>query len=384
MNLLPSEDDIALRKVAGDVARRFGHKYFAEKIAAGEPIDELWNALAEVGFLGVSLPEEYGGSGGGLWQLAIIAEELAAAGCPLQLLVYSQSICGNILAKYGTEEQKNRWLTGLVTGRIKFSFAITESDVGSNSQNLATQVRAVDGGYVLSGQKTFISGVEHADAILVVARTGTDERTGKGLLSLFVVEADAPGLSRTVVPTALVAPDKQWALYFDDIRLGPDSLIGELHKGFKPMFDGLNPERVLTAVFSTGIGRYALDKATAYVNQRQVWSVPIGAHQAVAHPLAEAKIRLEAARLMTEKAARLYDAGLPAGETANMAKFVASQAGVDCLDHAIQVHGGNGFTLEYGLTDLWWLARLVKVAPVSSEMVLNYVAEHSLGLPKSY
>lgn len=384
MRLVPSEDETALRQVVADVAKKFDHDYFMEKTRQGLPVDELWDELAALGFLGVSLPEEYGGGGGGLWQLAIVAEELAAAGCPLQLLVYSQSIGGSILAKHGTDQQKERWLRGLATGRLKFSFALTESDAGSNSQGVSTSARVVDGKYVLSGTKTFISGVEGADAILVVARTGTDEKTGKGQLSLFIVDSDAPGLSRQLVPTALQAPDKQWTLFFDDVTLDADRLVGELHRGFRAVFDGLNPERVLGAAFCVGIGRYALDKAARYVNEREVWGVPIGKHQGVAHPLAAAKVELEAARLMMEKAARLYDAGLSAAETANMAKYLAGEAGVHCLDSAIQVHGGNGFALEYGLTDMWWLARLIQVAPVSREMVLNFVAEHSLGLPKSY
>ncbi|WP_201453040.1 acyl-CoA dehydrogenase family protein [Rhodococcus sp. T7] len=384
MDLVSSEDDVSLRQVVADVGKKFDHEYFMARTKAGEPVTELWQALAELGFLGISLPEEYGGGGGTLWQLAIVAEELAAVGCPLQPLVYSQSIAGSILARYGTDEQKERWLRGLAAGTLKFSFALTESNSGSNSQGIATSARVEGGNYVLSGVKTFISGVDDADAILVVARTGTDERTNKGQLSLFIVDAHAPGLTRQPIPTALQAPDRQWTLFLEDVELGPDRLVGELHRGFRAVFDGLNPERVLGAAFSVGIGRYALDKASRYVKERAVWGVPIGTHQAVAHPMAQAKVELEAARLMLEKAARLYDAGLQAGESANMAKFLAAEASVHCLDSAIQVHGGNGFALEYGLTDMWWLARLLQVAPVSREMVLNFVAEHSLGLPKSY
>jgi alkylation response protein AidB-like acyl-CoA dehydrogenase len=210
---------------------------------------------------------------------------------------------------------------------------------------------------------------------LVVAR---DEDGG---LQLFMVPPDAPGLDRQPIETALQEPEKQFTLFFDQVRVDDDRLI---RGGLKAMFDGLNPERILAAAIGIGIARYALAKACAYARERVVWSSPIGAHQAIAHPLAEGKIKLEQARLMTEHAAGLYDVGAPAGEAANMAKLAATDAGVYCLDRAIQTHGGNGVALEYELTQYWFLARLLQIAPVSREMVLNYVAEHTLGLPKSY
>jgi len=384
MSLVPSEEEQAVREAVAQIGAKFGHSYFVEKTRAGLPTDELWAALGEAGFLGVSLPEEYGGGGGGLWDLAIVAEELAAAGTPMQALVYSQSMSGSILAKYGTHEQKDYWLRGIASGELKFSFAITESDAGSNSQNLSMTAREEGDKFVLNGSKTFISGVEFCDAIMVVARTGTHESTGKGLLSIFIVRPDEVGLEKQHLPTAVEAPDSQWTLFFDNVVLDRERLVGEWNGGFKAIFEGLNPERVLASVFCTGIGRYALQKASRYVKEREVWGVPIGSHQGVAHPLAEAKIHLELARNMTERAARMFDAGLPCGETANMAKFAASDAGIAALDSAIQVHGGNGVALEYGLTDMWWLVRVLTIAPVSREMVLNFVAEHTLGLPRTY
>ena len=385
MTLQPSSEEAALRESVAKIGRSFGHGYFMDKTRSGEPPTELWSELGSHGFLGASLPEEYGGGGQGLWALTIVAEELAAAGCPLLPLVFSQAICGNVLAKYGTAEQKERWLRGIANGDIKFSFAITEPDAGSNSHNLTTHAECRDESWILRGQKTFISGVEDCDALLVVARTGRHDKTGRGLLSLFVVDPDVPGLEKHLVPTAIQAPEKQWTLFFDDVLLPADRLVGQANEGLRAVFDGLNPERVLGAAFCTGIGRYALDKATRYANEREVWGVPIGQHQGVAHPLAEAKIALELARLMMYKAAMLYEAGsAETGEVANMAKFAAAEAGTQCIDQAVQVHGGNGVTLEYGLTDMYWLVRLLKIAPVSREMVLNFVAEHSLGLPKSY
>ena len=219
--------------------------------------------------------------------------------------------------------------------------------------------------------------------MLVVAKTGVDAK-GRGRLSLFVVDTDAPGLKKSPIPVEIVGPEKQFTLYFDDVAVAAERMIGAEGEGLKPLFLGLNPERIMGAAMALGTGRYALDKARAYANARKVWGVPIGAHQGLAHPLAEAKIELELARLMTEKACWLYDQGQDAGEAANMAKYAAAEAALHCLDQAIQVHGGNGFATEYGLLDLWGGARLARTAPVSREMILNFVAEHSLDLPRSY
>jgi alkylation response protein AidB-like acyl-CoA dehydrogenase len=354
------------------------------KVEAGEPASELWDELADRGFLGVNLPAEYGGGGLGMLELAAVAEETAAAGCSLLLMVVSPAIVGTILAKHGTEEQKRRWLTGICAGSTRVAFAITEPDAGTNSHNLATSLTPGDGGYRLNGQKVFISGVEAAQAILVVARMRQADGS-LGLPAPVIVDTDAPGLRRNRLPMAVRGADRQWQLFFDDVRVERDRLVGGEERGLRLLFDGLNPERIMGAAISNGIGRLALDKASEYARNRTVWQAPIATHQGIAHPLAEAKIELELARLMTRKAAALYDAGeRGAGEAANMAKYAAAEAAIKCVDRAIQTHGGNGFSLDYGLTDLYWGARVARTAPVSREMVLNYVAEHSLGLPKSY
>jgi alkylation response protein AidB-like acyl-CoA dehydrogenase len=206
-----------------------------------------------------------------------------------------------------------------------------------------------------------------------------------GLPVLVIVDTDAPGLERQVLPMAVRGADRQWALFFDGVEVEPERLIGGERGGLGVVFDGLNPERIMGAAISAGVGRLALEQAAGYARERVVWRAPIATHQGIAHPLAEAKIELELARLMTRKAAVLCDAGAKgAGEASNMAKYAAAEAAIKCVDRAIQTHGGNGFSLEYGLTDLYWGARVARTAPVSREMVLNYVAEHSLGLPKSY
>jgi alkylation response protein AidB-like acyl-CoA dehydrogenase len=390
MDFSESDEHALLRDAVAKVARGFGHEYFQEKTRTGGKTDELWQAIADLGFLAVHLPEEYGGGGGGISELAIVCEEVAAAGCPLLLILVSAAISAEVVNRFGTEAQKRRWLPGLATGE-KMVFAITEPDAGSNTHNLSTTATRDGDVWRLRGTKTYISGVDEAAQVLVVARTGTDEETGRARLSLFIVDTDAPGLERQVIPVEIRAPEKQFTLFFDNVAVAADRLIGEEGEGLRQVFFGLNPERITGASISTGIARYALAKAATYATDRKVWDVPIGAHQGVAHPLAEAKIELELARLMLAKAAWLHDHDAPgpdarkeAGEAANMAKFAAAEAGLACLDAAIQTHGGNGMATEYGLADLWGMVRLLRIAPVSREMILNFVAQTSLSLPKSY
>jgi alkylation response protein AidB-like acyl-CoA dehydrogenase len=267
------------------------------------------------------------------------------------------------------------------------AFAITEPDAGSNSHNLSLTARKDGDVYRLSGTKTFISGCDEAEAALVVTRTGVDPDTGRGQLSLFVVDLDSPRLDKTVIPIEIVAPEKQFTLFFDDVEVPGDRLLGTEGDGLRQVFLGLNPERIISAAMAAGLGRYALAKAAAYAKDREVWGTPIGRHQGISHPLAKAKIDCELARLMYQKAAWAHDTGqdpFTTGEAANMAKFAAADAALAALDQAIQTHGGNGLATDYGLATLWGAARLMRTAPVSREMILNFVAQHSLGLPKSY
>jgi alkylation response protein AidB-like acyl-CoA dehydrogenase len=381
--LVPSDEERSLRDTVYALTASFGPDYYAKVNAERRSPHELWEALGERGFLGVHLPEEYGGGGMGLQELTAVLEETGAAGCPLLKLLVSPGIIGTILARHGTAQQKDRWLRGIADGSKKFSFALTEPNAGSNSHNLDTVARRDGDSYVISGQKYYISGVDECDHILVVTRTGRSA-SGRGQLSLLMVDPDSPGLTRQPIETALEEPEKQFTLFFNDVRVPVDNLVGEENEGLRVAFDGLNPERILSAAVSVGIARFAIAKATAYARDRTVWSAPIGSHQAIAHPLAEGKIKLDLAQLMMQRAAGLYDAGLDAGEASNVAKLAAAEAGVFCLDRAIQTHGGNGVSREYQLANYWFLARLQLIAPVSREMILNYVSEHVLGLPRSY
>jgi alkylation response protein AidB-like acyl-CoA dehydrogenase len=384
MDFTDNPEHRMLRDAVGAIAARFGGEYFARKAAAAEPLTELWHALGEHGYIGINIPAEYGGGGAGLAELAIVCEEAAAQGCPLLLLLVSSAISGEVIAAYGTEQQRKEWLPGLASGAAKMAFAITEPDAGSNTHRLAATATRDGEVYRLRGSKQFISGVDEAGAVLVVARTGTDERTGHARLSMFVVDADAPGLTARPLPMSVALAERQFTLFFDDVRVGAERRVGSEGAGFGQLFHGLNPERITGAALCVGIGRYALGKAASYASSRVVWDAPVGAHQGVAHPLAKAKIELELAALMTARAAWLHDNREPAGEAANMAKYAAAEAALAAVDAAIQAHGGNGLTAEYGLIPLWGFARLLRIAPVSREMILNYVAQHSLGLPRSY
>jgi alkylation response protein AidB-like acyl-CoA dehydrogenase len=379
-----ADEHVALRAAVAAVTAPFGGAYFAEHAERREPTTELWRALAKQGFIGINLPERFGGGGAGLAELTVVCEETAAQGCPLLLLLVSSAISGEILSRYGTPAQQETWLPALAAGDSKVVFAITEPDAGSNTHRLSTSATRDGEEWLISGTKYYISGVDEADAILVVARTGTDQASGRARLSLFLVPTSAPGLTRQPLPVAAPLPERQFTLFFDQVRVGAGQLVGQEGDGFTQVFHGLNPERITGAALCVGIGRYALGKAAAYASTRAVWGPPIGTHQGVAHPLAKAKIEVELAALMTARAAWQHDQGVPAGEASNMAKYAAAEAALAAVDAAIQTHGGNGMSAEYGLIPLWGIARLLRIAPVNREMILNYVAQHSLGLPRSY
>jgi alkylation response protein AidB-like acyl-CoA dehydrogenase len=375
-----------LREAVGSLGRRYGHSYFIGKAKRGEHTDELWAEVGKLGYLGVSVPTEYGGGGGGITDLAIVCEELAAAGCPLLLLLTSPAIAGTILAKHGTNDQKARLLPRIADGSDKVAFAITEPEAGSNFHRLATTARREGDEWVLNGRKCFISGIDHAQYVLVVART-EDSATGRLSPALFVIATETPGLTWSQIEMEIVSPENQFLVYLDDVRVPADTLVGGDPAAALPaLFAGLNPERITAAAMGIGSARFALERASSYVSTRSVWGRPIGTHQGVAHPLAHAQIQVELARLMTMKAATLYDAGrdIEAGVASNMAKYASSEAAALAVDTAIQVHGGNGMTTEYGVATMLGGVRAGRIAPVSREMILNFVAQHVLGQEKSY
>ncbi|GGN61281.1 acyl-CoA dehydrogenase [Streptomyces albiflavescens] len=383
--LVETEEQKALRSAVAALGKRYGRDYLTKVVADGRHPDELWSEAAKLGYLGVNLPEAYGGGGCGIAELSIVLEELGAAGSPLLMMVVSPAICGTVIARFGTEEQKRAWLPGLADGTRTMAFGITEPDAGSNSHRITTTARRDGDTWLLNGRKVFISGVDIADATLIVGRT-EDARTGSLKPCLFIVPRDADGFGRRRIDMELHGAEKQFELTLDDVRLPADALVGDEDAGLLQLFAGLNPERVMTAAFAIGMGRYALSRAVEYARERTVWKAPIGAHQAIAHPLAQSHIELELARLMMQKAAFLYDSGddIAAGEAANMAKYAAAEACVKAVDQAVHTLGGNGLTREFGLASLITASRVSRIAPVSREMILNYVSHQTLGLPKSY
>ena len=373
-----------LRDSVAKLVGSFGRSYFQDVVKRNVKPVELWNAMGEAGFLGVHISEEYGGGGSGLADYNVIVEEAAAQGCPMLSLVIG-SICAPIIQAHCSEDLKKEWLPGLASGKKRMSFAITEPNAGTNTHKVTTTARKNGDGWLLNGTKYWTSGVDEADAIMVVCRSDLVDAQGRHQLSLFIIPANAPGITRTPIETALHVPETSFTMFYDNVELGPECLVGQEGQGLRHVFAGLNPERVCAAAINNGISRFAIEKGAQQAKDRSVWSVPIGAHQGIAHPLAKAYIAVQQARLMTARAAALSDAGSPdAGEIANMAKFAAADASLEALDQAIQIHGGNGLAIEYGLADLWFIARLHKTAPVSREMILNFVSTHSLGLPKSY
>jgi alkylation response protein AidB-like acyl-CoA dehydrogenase len=384
-SFVESEERQALRKAVAALVANYGQEYYLAKARAGEHTDELWNEAGKLGFIGVNLPEEYGGGGAGMYELSLVMEEMSAAGCGLLMMVVSPAINGTIISKFGTDEQKRRWLPGIADGSFTMAFAITEPDAGSNSHRITTTARRDGADWILKGQKVFISGVDQAQAVLVVGRT-EEAKTGKLRPALFVVPTDTAGFTYTPIEMELVSPERQFQVFIEDVRLPSDALVGSEDAAIAQLFAGLNPERIMGAASAVGSGRFALDKAVSYVKTRKVWDTPIGAHQGLSHPLAQNYIEIELAKLMMQKAATLYDCGDDAGaaECANMAKYAAGEASVRAVDQAVQSLGGNGLTKEYGVAAAVNLSRLSRIAPVSREMVLNFVAQTSLGLPRSY
>ncbi|QBJ95640.1 acyl-CoA dehydrogenase [Rhodococcus sp. ABRD24] len=385
-SFIETDEQKELRSAVSKLGERFNYlDYVLPKARKGEPLTELWNEAGKLGFLGVNLPEEFGGGGAGIYELALVQEELAAHGAGLLLVVVSPAICGTIISKYGTDAQKQEWLTALADGSKIMAFGITEPDAGSNSHQITTTARRDGEDWILRGNKVYISGVDQADAVLVVART-EDHKTGKLKPALFIVPTDAENFVKTPMEMDIIEPDHQFTLFLDDVRLPAEALVGSEDAALMQLFAGLNPERILGAAMAIGMGRWALDAAVKYAKERTVWKTPIGAHQGLAHPLAQCKIELELAKLMMQKAAVLYDSGddFGAAEAANMAKYAAAEASIRALDQAIQTHGGAGLAKEYGLSAMLGAARIARIAPVSREMILNFVSQHSLGLPKSY
>ena len=351
------------------IAQKFDRKYWMDCAEKHLFPEALYQQVARDGFVGTMVPEQYGGAGQGMVEMHLFLEGLSNNGIPLLNLVVGATMSFGFIAKYGSEEQKKRYLPDACIGKTRFCFAITESDAGSNTIRTATIARKRGNRFALSGSKTFITDADGSDYALVVARTTAHSEVQRKTdgFTLFVVDLKAKGVEKQYIPVSIPAPETQWQLFFDEVDLGAEDAVGEVDKGFSILFKSLNPERILVASICCGLGRYALGRAVAYANERKVFKdVPIGAYQGVQHPLANARAGIEVASLMALKAAWVFDQHREAGEFANVAKLVAADAGIAAVDAALQAHGGNGFTKEYGIFDLYPLVRLLKTAAAQS------------------
>ncbi|GIW73445.1 MAG: acyl-CoA dehydrogenase [Planctomycetota bacterium] len=354
---------------------------------------EVWDIFAETGMFGALLPEEYGGTALGLTAMAIATEEAARLGFgnTVAILTAMDALC---ILRNGSEELKRRILPAVAEGKLKLAFAVTEPDAGSNTFRIKTTARREGDHYVINGQKTYITGLDHCDYVLLVVRTTPiEEAVARGGskaygLSLLLVPTAAGGLTMHPMPMRGIEGMNQYTVFFDNVRCPRELLVGEEDMGSFALFNTLNPERILAAAAACGMADWLLDRACAYARERRVFKDrPIGAYQAVQHPLAESRIELEAARLLTYRAAWAFDQDLDLatiGTYANMAKLTAADMAIRACDRAIETFGGAGFSEEYGVIYLWDAVRLLKTAPVTREMILNYVAEHVLELPRSY
>jgi alkylation response protein AidB-like acyl-CoA dehydrogenase len=392
-----SEEQQQVRSVAKKVLAKFAprREELKRMILRDQKFPEdLWRAFADAGFLGALVPEAYGGSATGLLALSLALEEMGAHGVGSALLVVTAMDTACIV-RNASEEMKERVLPRIASGDLKLCFALTEPDAGTNTFRISTVARRAEGGgYRVTGEKTFITGADVADLMLLVVRTTTlEECKRQGLpkaygLSILLVDPKGPGVGLTSLPTRGIEGFRQFSVRLDDAPVPADALVGEENAGTMALFNSLNPERILAGAIACGMARHLIEKSVEYASQRQVFGDrPIGAYQAIQHPLAELQIDLEAARHLVYRAAWAYDRELNPAEVgywANCAKHKAAELAIAAADRAIQTHGGSGFSEEVGIIYFWDSARLLRTAPISREMILNYVAEHRLGLPRSY
>lgn len=373
-----------LREGVQAICERFDGAYWRGLEPEGYP-SEFVTALTEAGFLGALVPEEYGGGGASLTEASIILEEISASGGNPAACHAQMYIMGTLL-RHGSAEQKQRYLPGIASGELRLqAFGVTEPEAGSETTRIRTRAERVPEGWRINGQKIWTSRAMYSDLMLLLARTTPIEECAKPTdgLSTFIFDIrDLPGLTIKPIPTMINHNTTE--VFFDDVVIPEDALIGELGKGFRYILDGMNAERILIASECIGDGRFLLQKAVDYANERVVFGHEIGANQGVQFPLARAYAQLRAADMIRFEAARLFDAGEKCAEEANMAKFLASEASWAAANAALDTHGGFGFAVEYDVERKFRETRLYQVAPINNNLVLAYLGQHVLGLPKSY
>ena len=388
MNFETAEDVEHIRQAVRSMCERFPDEYWSEKEANHEFAWDFLETFADAGYLGICIPEEFGGSGAGVTEAAALMYEIAASGGAL-------SACSTIhmplfglmpIIKHGSDALKQEYLPRAAEGKLTVSFGVTEPNSGTDTSRIKTTAKKVDGGYIVNGHKTWISLAQEAERVLLITRTTPREECKKPTegMTLLFAELDRDKIEVRRIPKLGRNAVDSNELFIENLFVPDSDRIGEEGRGFRYLLDGLNPERVLVAAECLGMGRVALSRAVEYVKQRIVFDRPIGKNQGVQFPLAESFAKLDAAELIMEKAAWLYDNGLPAGKEANEAKLLCSTYAFEAADRALQFHGGYGYAKEYHVERYWREVRLLRITPIANEFVLAYLAEHEMGLPRSY
>jgi acyl-CoA dehydrogenase len=383
-----TEEQEALVESVTRLCARFDADYWRRTDETGDFPEAFVAAMADGGWLGAAMPAELGGSGLGLTEAALVMQAVAQSGAGFSgASAVHLNIFGPMpIARFGSETLKKRAIPRLISGEDKICIGITEPDSGLDTTSLTTRAERTNEGYVISGRKVWTTMAQRANKMLIIARTTPKDQVRKATegLSLFYVDFDRSKISATVIPKMGRKAVESNSVFIDNLEVPAEDLIGEEGRGFYYLLEGLNPERVLFGAEAVGLGRAALAKASAYARERVIFGRPIGQNQGVAHPLAKAWVELEAANLMAFKAAALYDAGRDCGAEANAAKYLGGEAGFNACEAAVLAHGGMGYAKEFDVERYFREAMIARIAPISREMVLNYIAERVLGLPKSY
>ncbi len=388
MDFADTDEHQLIRDSVRKLCAGFPDEYWSEKDEAHEFPWDFYNAMAAAGFVGIAIPEDYGGSGRGITEASIVLEEVAASGAAMNgCSSVHLSIFGmHPVVKYGSEAMKQRYLPRVVSGDLHVAFGVTEPDAGTDTTSLKTAARRDGDHYLVKGRKVWTTKAQDSERVLLLVRTTPQDQAVRRTdgLTLLLAELQRPEVTISAIPKTGRNAVASCEVVYDDLPVAVTDRVGEEGKGFRYLLDGLNAERILVASEALGIGRAALRRAVDYANERVVFNRPIGQNQGVSFPLGEARIRLDAAELMIRKASWLLDNGEPCGAEANMAKWLAADAAFQAADQAMQTHGGFGYAKEYQVERYWREARLMRIAPISQEMILNYVTEHVLELPRSY
>ncbi|TDP91889.1 acyl-CoA dehydrogenase family protein [Labedaea rhizosphaerae] len=383
-----TDDQHTIRKAVAELAGKFDDQYWMAKDRDHEFPTEFYDALASGGWLGITTPEEYGGHGFGITEASILIEEVAKSGGGMNAAsAIHLSIFGmHPVIVHGSDELKQRTLPRIVNGDLHVCFGVTEPGAGLDTTRITTFAKRDGDHYVVNGRKVWISKAMESEKVLLLTRTTKFEDAAKKTdgLTLFLTDLDRDHVDIRPIPKMGRNAVSSNELFIDDLRIPVEDRVGEEGQGFRYILDGLNPERMLVAAEALGLGRVALDRAVRYGNEREVFGRPIGMNQGLQFPLADSLARLDAAELVLRKATWLYDNGKPCAREANTAKYLCADAGFQAADRALQTHGGMGYSEEYNVARYFREARLLKIAPLSQEMVLNYLGSHVLGLPRSY